>query len=176
MQRLKFLTGIGLTGIGLVALVAAGCHDDKPVPAKPIASADTTPVDLSQLKTAIPQAAPDTFTPPKPEPVEAAPPPYPPAPPALMESVNREQAFSRFCFEEFGQKIDPSLRGGVAMLVTVSGQGVSDARVARSRWSSKTPGEAVNGCLNEKAKLAWKLEPGEVKSGEYVVQMSFRGT
>jgi hypothetical protein len=190
MQRLTVLVDMGLEmglekglgkgiGIGLVAIALAGslagCHDDKPAPPKPTLTADTTPVDLSKLKTAIPQAAPDTFTPPKPAPVEDVPPAYPPAPPALMASVNREQAFSRFCFEEFGQKIDPSLRGGVAMLVTVSGQGVSDARVARSRWSSKS-GDAVNGCLNEKAKLAWKLEPGEVKSGEYVVQMSFRGT
>jgi hypothetical protein len=167
MRRLTFFT---------MFVVVAGCHDDKPVQKAPVVAADTTRVDLSNLKTAIPQAAPDTFTPPKPEPAQPAVPAYPPAPPALMESVNREQAFSRFCFEEFGQKIDPSLRGGVAMLVTVGGQGVSDARVARSRWSAKTPGEAVNGCLNEKAKLAWKLGPGEVKSGQYVVQMSFRGT
>jgi hypothetical protein len=167
MRRLTFVT---------MLLVVAGCHDDKPVQKAPVVAADTTPVDLSQLKTAIPAAAPDTFTPPKPEPAQPVVAPYPPAPPALMESVNREQAFSRFCFEEFGQKIDPSLRGGVAMLVTVGGQGVADARVARSRWSSKTPGDAVNGCLNEKAKLAWKLGPGEVKSGQYVVQMSFRGT
>jgi hypothetical protein len=172
MQRLTLL---------IVTLAAAGvgaCGGDKPAPAKPVAAApaDTTPVDLSTLKTSIPAAAPDTFTPPKPVAEEPSVPAYPPAPPALMASVNREQAFSRFCFEEFGQKIDPSLRGGVAMLVTVGGQGVADARVARSRWSSKAPGDAVNGCLNEKAKLAWKLEPGEVKSGEYVVQMSFRGT
>jgi hypothetical protein len=162
----------------LGGFVMVACHDDKPAAKAPVAAApDTTPVDLSKLKTSIPAAAPDTFTPPKPQPVQdAGPAPYPPAPPALMASVNREQAFSRFCFEEFGQKLDPSLRGGVAMLVTVGGQGVADARVARSRWSAKTPGDAVNGCLNEKAKLAWKLEPGEVKSGEYVVQMSFRGT
>jgi hypothetical protein len=173
MQRLMFLVGMTVVTIGS----ALGCHDDKPAQAKPVAAADTTPVDLSNVKTSIPAAAPDTFTPPKPVPVEQTmPTTYPPAPPALMASVNREQAFSRFCFEEFGQKLDPSLRGGVAMLVTVGGQGVADARVARSRWSAKQPGDAVNGCLNEKAKLAWKLEPGEVKSGEYVVQMSFRGT
>jgi len=172
MQRLTFLT----VGAVFVVGVTLGCHDDKPAQAKPVVVADTTPVDLSNLKTSIPAAAPDTFTPPKPQPVEQVAPAYPPAPPALMASVNREQAFSRFCFEEFGQKLDPTLRGGVAMLVTVGGQGVADARVARSRWSAKQPGDAVNGCLNEKAKLAWKLEPGEVKSGEYVVQMSFRGT
>jgi hypothetical protein len=174
----------GRAAVTLAVIAAVGaCHSDAAVKAPnadsaaaaAAAAADTTPVDLSKVKTAIPAAAPDTFTPPKPE--KAAPeiPNYPPAPPPLMASVNREQAFSRFCFEEFGQKLDPTLRGGVAMLVTVGDGGVTDARVANSRWSSKGPGDAVNGCLNEKAKLAWKLEPGEIKSGQYVVQLSFRG-
>jgi hypothetical protein len=165
--------------LSLLAVTVA-CHGDKkPAATLAAAPADTTPVDLSHVKTAIPTAAPDTFTPPpKPKPVSytVAAPDYPPAPGPLMASVNREQAFSRFCFEEFGEKIDPSLRGGVAILVTVGGQGVADAKVANSKWSSKQPGSAVDQCLNEKAKLAWKLEPGEVRSGQYVVQMSFRGT
>ncbi len=158
---------------------ALACHGDKK-PAAVVAAAppvDTTPVDLSKLHTALPKAAPDTFTPPpKPKNLVAQTPDYPPAPEALMASVNRESAFSRFCFEEYGEKLDPTLRGGVAMLVTVNSQGVSDAKVANSRWSSKQPGAGVDQCLNEKAKLAWKLEPGEVRSGQYVVQMSFRGS
>jgi len=178
-----------LASVSLVTTVlgAIACHGDAAaraasadstaaVAAAAAAAADTAPVDLSKLKTAIPAAASDTFTPPKPEKLVAETPNYPPAPPPLMASVSREQAFSRFCFEEFGEKIDPTLRGGVAMLVSVGEGGVTDARVANSRWSSKAPGDAVNGCLNEKAKLAWKLEPGEVKSGQYVVQLSFRGT
>jgi hypothetical protein len=161
-------------------LIAAGCHGDKK-PAATVAAApppaDTTPVDLSKVQTALPKAAPDTFTPPpKPKSYAVQAPDYPPAPEPLMASVNRESAFSRFCFEEYGEKLDPTLRGGVAMLVTVNAQGVSDAKVANSRWSSKQPGAGVDQCLNEKAKLAWKLEPGEVRSGQYVVQMSFRGS
>jgi hypothetical protein len=172
--------------LGLLVMAMA-CHGDKnPPPATTTVAAapappppDTTPVDLSKVQTAIPKAVADTFTPPpKPKPVDVNPPVtnYPPAPAPLMASVNREQAFSRFCFEEFGEKIDPTLRGGVAILVTVTGQGVADAKVANSNWSSKQPGSAVDQCLNEKAKLAWKLEPGEVRSGQYVVQMSFRGS
>jgi hypothetical protein len=167
--------------LSAILLVAAfGCHGDKK-PAAVVAAppVDTTPVDLSKVQTALPKAAPDTFTPPpkpKPESYAAQAPDYPAAPEPLMASVNRESAFSRFCFEEYGEKLDPSLRGGVAMLVTVTSQGVSDAKVANSRWSSKQPGAGVDQCLNEKAKLAWKLEPGEVRSGQYVVQMSFRGS
>jgi hypothetical protein len=123
---------------------------------------------------ALPPAASDTFTPPKPR-YEAPALDYPPAPPALMESVEREQAFSRFCYEEFGQKADPSLRGGVAMLVTISDNSVEDAKVANSRWSTKSAGEQVNQCLDDKARLAWKLGDSRVKAGKYVVQLTFRG-
>ena len=61
------------------------------------------------------------------------------------------------------------------MLVTVAGEGVSNVGVANSNWSSSA-GTAVNRCLNEKARTAWKLNPGEVKPGKYVVQLSFSGT
>jgi hypothetical protein len=92
-----------------------------------------------------------------------------------MQSVEREQAFSRFCFEEFGQKSDPTLRGGVAFLVTVDQNTVQEATVANSRWSSKDAGEQVNECLNQKARLAWKLGDAVVRPGKYVVQLTFRG-
>jgi hypothetical protein len=118
---------------------------------------------------------PDTFTRPKPAQFGAPSIDYPPAPPALMEAVQREQAFSRFCYEEFGQKADPTLRGGVAFLVTVADNVVQDAKVANSRWSANGPGTQVNQCLDEKARLAWKLGDAVVKPGKYVVQLTFRG-
>lgn len=160
---------------GWALFALAGCHGDKkgkdtgqaPPPA------DTTPQDLSNVRTALAPAAPDTFTPPKPR-DETPRPAYPPAPPALMQSVERERAFSQFCYEEFGQKVDPSLRGGVAVLVTIADNAVEDAKVANSRWSAKAPGDQVNQCLNDKARLAWKLGDATVKPGKYVVQLSFR--
>lgn len=153
----------------------AACHGDKKGPgdAAQAPPADTTPQDLSNVRTALAPAAPDTFTPPKPR-DETPRPAYPPAPPALMQSVERERAFSQFCYEEFGQKVDPSLRGGVAVLVTIADNAVEDAKVANSRWSAKGPGDQVNQCLNDKARLAWKLGDATVKPGKYVVQLSFR--
>jgi len=168
----------GVLSVAIAAVAGlAACHGDKKGSAgDSVAVAtpapDTTPQDLSKVQTALPPAASDTFTPPKPA---AAQPDYPPAPPALMESVEREQAFSKFCYEEFGQKADPTLRGGVAVVVTVSDNAVQDAKVANSRWSAKAAGEQVNQCLNEKARLAWKLGDSTVKPGKYVVQLSFRG-
>jgi hypothetical protein len=163
--------------VGMTA-VAAGCHGDKKTPpASTVAAAppvDTTPTDLSKMQTSLPAAAPDTFTPPKPR-SDAVNVDYPPAPPVLLQTVEREQAFTRFCYEEFGQKADPSLRGGVAVLVTIADNSVEDAKVANSRWSAKAPGEQVNQCLNDKARLAWKLGDATIKPGKYVVQLSFRG-
>lgn len=163
-----------------VLLLLAACPKDKKVePATDTVALDTMPSDLSQVQTELPPPAPDTFTPRKlPTGNEGMPSggSYPNAPAALMSAVEREQSFSKFCFQEFGQKSDPTLRGGVAMIVSIGGAGVTDARVGNSNWSSKAAGSAVNKCLNEKAKLAWKVAPGDVKSGKYIVQLSFSGS
>jgi len=169
----------------LLLIGLAACPKDKKKPgadsvavAPPIV-ADTDTTDLSSVATNLPPAAPDTFKPvPLPKPARQAPPApsYPQAPSALMEAVQRSQSVSKFCYQEFGQKVDPTLRGGVAMLVTVgSSGGITDATVANDNWSSRT-GKAVNQCLNEKAKLAWKLTPGDVKAGKYYVQLAFSGS
>ena len=155
----------------LVLLCA--CPSDKKAAPPPLAQ-DTTPVDLGAVKTDMPAAAPDTFKPP----VFATPgmsTKIPNAPPELLEVVQREQAFSKFCYQEFGEKADPSLQGGVAMVVTVNGEGVSEARVRADSWTSKA-GKQVNGCLNDKAARAWKIPADAVKPGQYVVQLAFRPT
>jgi hypothetical protein len=150
--------------------LAVGCPSDKKSTAAPPPAQDTMPVDLDSLQSAIPPAVSDSFTPP---PRRRAAARIPPAPAELVAAVQREQSFSKFCYQEFGQKADPSLRGGVAMLVTVDGGGVTGARVANDSWSSDA-GSAVNDCLNEKAALAWKRAAAGVKPGKYVVQLSFR--
>jgi hypothetical protein len=156
-------------------LLLCACPSDKKPAAPPPLAQDTTPADLGVVKTDIPAAAPDTFTAPAAHRAARASAAIPDAPPALLEVVQREQAFSKFCYQEFGEKADPSLAGGVAMIVTVGGEGVSDARVRADSWSSKA-GQQVNGCLNEKAARAWKIQSDAVKPGQYVVQLTFRPT
>lgn len=157
----------------LLVLLAACPRDKKPQRAATAPAAqDTAPMNLDSLQSAIPPAEPDTFSAPKAHAVRARP-RIPPAPPALLEVVEREQSFSKFCYEEFGQKADPSLAGGVAMVVTVGSSGVTDARVQDDTWSSKA-GKSVNECLDQKAANAWKTASGSVKPGRYVVQLSFR--
>ena len=181
------MTGVGVRaviGLATVAALALGCPGEKKAKRADSARAaipvDTTPTDLSKVQTSLPPAAADTFK----GPARAVgrrsggdvvrEPPIPPAPPALMDAVDRERSFSRFCYQEFGQKVDPTLKGGVAMVVSVGSGGVTGARVASDSWSSNA-GSGVNRCLNQKAGSAWKLNPGEVKAGKYVVRMTFTG-
>lgn len=162
-------------------LVLAACPKDKSEKRETMV-VDTTHLDttqttdLSNIHSNLPAAEPDTFKQRK-----LTPPPssggglsVPAAPAALMEAVEREQSMTKFCYTEFGQKSDPTLRGNVAMVVSVGGEGISNATVGDARWSGAA-GKAVNSCLNQKAKLAWKLAPGVVKPGKYVVQLSFSG-
>lgn len=159
--------------LGLSVLVAlmVGCPGEKKQAAAPLAVQDTMPMDLDSLQSAIPAAVSDSLTPPPRRAARGE--RIPPAPPELVAAVQREQSFSKFCYQEFGQKADPTLSGGVAMLVTVDDGGVAGARVANDSWSSEAGG-AVNDCLNEKAAGAWKRAATDVKPGKYVVQLSFR--
>lgn len=159
-------------------LVVLACPRDKRDADTLVVETPVDTTDLSGVSSNIPEAAPDTFKArqPTPPPRAASSSPIPQAPAALMAAVEREQSFSRFCYQEFGQKADPSLAGNVAMVVTIGSQGVTDARVGDSKWSSSAAGSAVNRCLNEKAGIAWKVNAGAVSPGKYVVPLSFRGT
>ena len=146
---------------------------------KTLATADTTPTDLGKIKTNLPTPAPDTFHEQKLKPSgvgDAGRSSFPNAPTPLVEAVEREQSATRFCYTEFGQKADPTLRGNVAMVVTIGSAGVTDARVGDAKWAgTAAAGRAVNRCLDQKAKQAWNVAPGAVKPGRYVVQLSFSG-
>ena len=156
-------------------LVAVACPKDKKS-ADTIAPmvVDTSKADLSAITVDIPPAEPDTFKPIKvPDQPGVAAQSYPAAPDPLMEAVRREQSATQFCYNEFGLKNDPNLRGNVTLLVTVGRSGITDAKVGASRWAPAAGGRAVNNCLNEKAKGAFKIAQGSVKPGTYLVPLSF---
>lgn len=134
-----------------------------PVPAEP------APVDLSKLQSNIPKASTDTFTF-RPLRVEQ----IPDAPQPLMDAAERERGISRFCYQEFGQKVNPKLTGAVALIVTVEANVISGARIGADDWNAPH-GKAVNRCLMQKVPQAWKLAPdADVKDGRYVLQLQFR--
>lgn len=155
-------------------LVAVACPRDKKT-ADTVAPmvVDTTPADLSDIVADVPPPEPDTFKAIKPPQATGTAPSYPAAPDPLMEAVRREQSATQFCYNEFGLKNDPNLRGNVVLLVTVGRSGITDAKVGNSRWSPSAGGRAVNNCLNEKAKDAFKIASGSVKPGTYLVPLSF---
>ena len=178
------MNGVGarmVAGVAAVAVLALGCPGEKRAKRADSARAaipvDTTPTDLSKVETSLPPSLPDTFKGPA-KPVArregVREPPIPPAPPALMDAVQREGSSSRFCYQEFGQKVDPTLKGGVAFVVSVGSGGITNARIASDSWSSKA-GAAVNRCLDDRASSAWKLAAGAVPAGKYVVRMTFTG-
>lgn len=181
VKRLAFLP--------LLAVLAACPGDKKKTTQIPVdtmrpdstrvAAADTTPTDLGKYKTNLPTASPDTFhqqnlTPRGGNVGGTSHTSFADAPAPLLEAVQREESATRFCYTEFGQKADPSLRGNVAMVVTIANSGITDAHVGDAKWSGAA-GRAVDRCLDQKAKQAWNVAPGVVKPGHYVVQLSFSG-
>lgn len=156
-------------------LVLAACPGDKEdVEPAPVAQIDTTPVNFDSLQANIPDAVPDTFKPvPRPRPRNVTRNPYPPAPAALIEVVERQQSFTRFCYQEFGQKADPTLRGAVLVVVSVDGGGIAGANVESDSWTSAA-GKAVNRCIVERAPEAWKMPAGQIRAGKYLVPLEFR--
>jgi len=163
-----------------LAALAAACGGAKPRATDSAAAAfaaapDTQKVDLGAVKTGLPPTVSDSFVaPPKHPPLRIA--NIPDAPDDLIAAVEREEGISRFCYQEFGQKVDPKLVGAVALVVVVDVGKIWTARVGADDWSSPA-GKGVNECLTQKAPQAWKLMPGaKVPAGKYVVQLRFRPT
>lgn len=138
-------------------------------PAAVAVPAEPAPVDLSKLQSNIPKASTDTFTF-RPLRVEQ----IPDAPQPLMDAAERERGISRFCYQEFGQKVNPKLTGAVALIVTLEANVITAARIGADDWNAPH-GKAVNRCLVQKVPQAWKLLPdADVKDGRYVLQLQFR--
>ena len=153
----------------LLLACGSGAEQKRTEPPRQLA-ADTGKVDLSRLKSNIPAPAKDTFTLPPRLKVES----IPDAPRDLLDAAEREEGISRFCYQEYGQKVDPRLVGAVALVVTVDGNVIQSVRVGAEDWSSKA-GRAVMACLVQKAPQTWKILPGAtVAPGKYVIQLRFR--
>ena len=162
--------------VPLVFALAACPGDRREVAQDSGTVVDTLPVDTTDLSTIVANIPPaDTGAPAAPKARPSAP-AIPSAPGPLMDAVRREQSSSQFCYTEYGQKVDPSLKGSVMMIVTVGSSGVSGARIGASRWQgSRDAGQAVNRCLVQQAERAWTLAPGTVRPGQYQVPMTFTG-
>jgi hypothetical protein len=78
----------------------------------------------------------------------------------------------RFCYEEYGLKVNPSLAGSVTAAVTLTGQGnVTDVAISDRTWSGAGSSEAEN-CIKQRI-AGWRFPPSEAGGGTYSFSFSF---
>jgi hypothetical protein len=78
----------------------------------------------------------------------------------------------RFCYEEYGLKVNPSLAGSVTAAVTLTGQGnVTDVSISDRTWSGAGSSEAEN-CIKQRIS-GWRFPPSEAGGGTYSFSFSF---
>ncbi len=91
---------------------------------------------------------------------------------ALGTSVREHESQLRFCYDEYGLKVNPDLAGSVTVALTLAVNGtVTNAKVSRRTWSG--PGAApAEGCILEKAR-AWQFPPSSTGAGTFEFSFNF---
>jgi hypothetical protein len=90
----------------------------------------------------------------------------------LGTQVRDHQSQLRFCYDEFGLKVNPSLAGSVTMALTLTGGGaVTNAAITGRTWSG--PGaDATEQCIVQRAR-AWKFAASPAGGGTYEFSFNF---
>jgi hypothetical protein len=91
---------------------------------------------------------------------------------ALGTSVRGHESQLRFCYDEYGLKVNPDLAGSVTVALTLTAGGsVTNATVSRRMWSG--PGAApAEGCILEKAR-AWQFPAASSGAGTFEFSFNF---
>jgi hypothetical protein len=91
---------------------------------------------------------------------------------ALGTSVREHESQLRFCYDEYGLKVNPDLAGSVTVALTLTATGsVSAAKVSRRTWSG--PGaSAAEGCILQKA-AAWQFPSSSSGAGTFEFSFNF---
>jgi hypothetical protein len=90
----------------------------------------------------------------------------------LGTQVRDHQSQLRFCYDEFGLKVNPALAGSVTMALTLTGAGaVTDAKITSRTWSG--PGaDATEGCILQRAR-GWHFPASSAGGGTYEFSFNF---
>jgi hypothetical protein len=90
----------------------------------------------------------------------------------LGTQVRDHQSQLRFCYDEFGLKVNPALAGSVTMALTLTGGGaVTDAKITGRTWSG--PGaEATESCILQRAR-GWHFPASSAGGGTYEFSFNF---
>ena len=86
--------------------------------------------------------------------------------------VRGRESQLRFCYNEYGLKVNPSLAGSVSASVTLTPAGaVSGVDITNRTWSGEGARETER-CLAEKIR-GWRFPPSEAGGGTYAFSFSF---
>jgi hypothetical protein len=90
----------------------------------------------------------------------------------LGTQVRDHQSQLRFCYDEFGLKVNPALAGSVTMALTLTGGGaVTDAKITGRTWSG--PGaDATEACILQRAR-GWHFPASSAGGGTYEFSFNF---
>ena len=90
----------------------------------------------------------------------------------LGNYVRGRDAQLRFCYEEYGLKVNPSLAGTVTAAVTLVGAGnVTDVQISDRTWSGAGASEAEN-CIKQRIS-GWRFPASDQGGGTYSFSFSF---
>lgn len=86
--------------------------------------------------------------------------------------VRGRQSQVRFCYEEYGLKVNPSLAGTVTVAITIGASGnVTEARVAGRTWSGPGADEAES-CIRSRIS-SWRFPASDQGAGTYSFPFNF---
>jgi hypothetical protein len=90
----------------------------------------------------------------------------------LGTQVRDHQSQLRFCYDEFGLKVNPSLAGSVTMAITLTGGGaVTKAEITSHTWSGAGV-DAVESCILQRAH-GWRFPASAAGGGTYEFSFNF---
>jgi hypothetical protein len=90
----------------------------------------------------------------------------------LGSFVRSRESQIRFCYEEYGLKVNPSLAGSITINITLaSNGGVTGADIGRRTWSGAGASEAES-CIRSKI-LAWRFPSSATGQGTYGFSFNF---
>ena len=90
----------------------------------------------------------------------------------LGNFVRSSQEQLRFCYAEYGLKVNPSLAGTINVAITLTGSGnVTDAEVTNRTWSSGGAAEAES-CIIQRIR-SWRFPSASAGGGTYSFPFNF---
>jgi hypothetical protein len=90
----------------------------------------------------------------------------------LGTSVREHESQLRFCYDEYGLKVNPGLAGSVTVAITLTGSGsVTNAVVSRRTWSGAGASEAES-CVIQKVR-DWKFPASSAGGGTFEFSFNF---